>query len=111
MAKLDVVESDSPLLSWDIYEISSEEPIHGVMFRGRIRKYCISEGINVLVENASDMENTVRFALIHNTNPDTLLAKITEFSQSANVRLVSQSCPCPVLSKLNINISERYEIE
>lgn len=40
------------LLSWDIYEIHTEEtPINGVMLRGRIRKLWLEKWINILAEN------------------------------------------------------------
>ncbi len=46
--------------NWDIYEITTENtPIHGVMFRGRIRKYAIENEIELLTENANDIENAV----------------------------------------------------
>ena len=49
---------------WDIYEIQSNaDALHGVMLRGRIRKFTIENNITCLAENASDKENTVRFAL------------------------------------------------
>jgi hypothetical protein len=55
---------------WDIYEIQSNaDALHGVMLRGRIRKFTIENNITCLAENASDKENTVRFALLKDTDP------------------------------------------
>lgn len=61
------------LLSWNVYEISAiKSSLNGVMLRGRIRKLGIQNGFNVIVENTSDKENCVRFAVLnvnsgHNT--------------------------------------------
>jgi hypothetical protein len=52
------------LLTWNIYEISSSDSLHGIKLRGTIRKFCIENKINCLVENATDRENTVMFALV-----------------------------------------------
>lgn len=54
------------LLKWNIYEISTDKTsITGAMFRGRIRKLGLENNFNVLVENAEDIENRVRFAIIN----------------------------------------------
>lgn len=56
-------------LLWNIYEIESNaDTLHGVMLRGRIRKFSIENNINCLTENASDKENAVRFALLEDTD-------------------------------------------
>jgi len=53
------------IFAWDIYEIRCDcETLHGVKLRGRIRKYTLDNDTTCLVENASDEENVVRFALI-----------------------------------------------
>ena len=50
------------LLLWDVYEVTSKNSaLHGVMLRGRIRKLGIDRNCNVLVDNAQDLDNTVRF--------------------------------------------------
>ncbi len=62
------------ILSWDFYEIRSKDtPLHGIKLRGRIRKFTIDNDITCLMENASDEENIVRFALLTFTNPDKIL--------------------------------------
>lgn len=96
-------------IKWDIYEIQSNaEILHGVMLRGRIRKFTIENGITCLVENASDKENVVRFAIPESHEP----VKITEFIQNlipgSLVTLTLESIENPVLSKLKINDISRY---
>ena len=40
---------------WDIYEIESGgDALHGVMLRGRIRKFTIENRTTCLMENATD---------------------------------------------------------
>ncbi len=99
-------------LTWDIYEIqSSADTLHGVMLRGRVRKFTIENDIVCLVENASDTENVVRFALLANTDP----VKVTDFIQQlipgSMVSKVLESVENPVLSKLKVNDLSRYLLE
>ncbi len=63
--------------SWDICEVNTDEtPIKGVMLRGRIRKFAIKNNLDLLTENASDTENTVRFAVHHGTGGTLLRPKL-----------------------------------
>lgn len=100
-----------PPIAWDIYEVSTRDSsIHGVMFRGRIRKYGLQEQRNILTENATDVENVVRVAVpagesvsdlekfLRGLVPDTVLEKVREEIHN------------PVLSKLKVNIEDRYTI-
>lgn len=96
-------------LIWDIYEIQSDaDTLHGVMLRGRIRKFTIENEISCLTENASDKENVVRFALLANSD----VSKVTEFVQKllpgAAVSKVLGAIENPVLSKLKVNDLSRY---
>lgn len=96
-------------IKWNIYEIQSNaETLHGVMLRGRIRKFTIENEITCLTENASDQENTVRFAIPEDIEP----IKITDFIQSlipdSVVKVALESVENPVLSKLKINDISRY---
>ena len=53
------------LLEWDVYELSSaKEPLIGVSCRRKIREFSIKENINLLVDNATDVEGRVRFAVL-----------------------------------------------
>ena len=63
------------ILNWDIYEIKSNETLHGIKLRGHIRKFSIENDIICLVENASDEENVVRFAIPTSSNTQ----KINDF--------------------------------
>ena len=97
------------LLSWDFYEIKSEGvPLHGIKLRGRIRKFTIDNGITCLMENASDEENVVRFALLTNTNPEYVLDFVKNILPEAVIIESIKNIPNPVLSKLKVNDSARY---
>ena len=97
------------LVSWDVYEISSETTeLHGVMCRGRIRKFCIDNGINVLVENAADKDNAVRFAVIEGSDVSLIEQYVKSIFKDVEVKVILKSLMNPVLSVLKINITERY---
>lgn len=98
-------------LSWNIYEISCDcDSLHGVKFRGRIRKYTIEHNIPCLVENASDKENVVRFALLETAHLEEITAFIKLQMPEAKISPSLQNIKNPVLSKLKVNDSSRYEI-
>lgn len=99
------------LIKWDIYEISTEHfPITGMMVRGRIRKFCLQNNINVLAENTEDLDKQVRFAIITNENPQPLIDFIKKIIPDSSVKLVRENVPNPILSKLKVNIESRYKI-
>lgn len=97
------------ILSWDFYEIRSKNtPLHGIKLRGRIRKFTIDNDITCLMENASDEENVVRFALLTFTNPDKVLDFINSIVPEAVVTESLKNVANPVLSKLKVNDVSRY---
>lgn len=98
------------MLNWDLYEIRCDcETLHGVKLRGRIRKFTIENKITCLVENASDEENVVRFALITGSDLSPVSDFITSILSEALITEVLKNVPNPVLSKLKVNDSSRYE--
>ncbi|HEY1074701.1 MAG TPA: hypothetical protein VGE59_03330 [Patescibacteria group bacterium] len=100
-----------PLFNWIVYEIQTESSvINGVMLRGRIRKLGLEKGFNVLVENAQDQENTVRFATLSKEDAETISTYIHSVINDASVSLVLESLANPVLSKLKVNIETRYNL-
>ena len=97
--------------SWDIYEITTDEtPIKGVMLRGRIRKFAIQNEIELLTENATDTENTVRFAIEHGSDTADIQSFLPKLVADSSTELVMKDVINPVLSKLKVNLEERYEI-
>jgi len=99
------------ILTWDIYEITTEtSSIQGVMLRGRVRKYSLKNQITILLENASDRDNTVRFALPAGDNPETVINFTKTLAQDAEITLKQESLPNPVLSKMKVNNEDRYTI-
>lgn len=95
-------------LFWNIYEVTSKEPIHNVKFRGRVRKYALEKNITLLCENATDKENTVRFALLEDQSLQDIKRYITSIVDSTNIHLAASKVENPVLSKLKVNDSNRY---
>jgi hypothetical protein len=100
-----------PILKWDVYEIQTEDSsINGVMLRGRIRKLCLEEGLNVLTENTQDIENSVRFAVLTEEPADHIIEYLTEILPDVRITKVLEETPNPVLSKLKVNIEDRYTL-
>jgi acylphosphatase len=99
------------MINWNIYEITSENTsIHGVKFRGRIRKYAISQELDVLVENSSDKENCVRFAVISSDDANKIIGYINSIINDISVNKALSDVANPVLSKLKVNNTDRYDI-
>ena len=100
------------VFTWDIYEVvSSGDVLHGVMLRGRIRKFCIESNQNCLVENASDKENTVRFAVPAGTEAGAVSDFVKKLVNNVQIEKVADAVPNPVLSKLKVNDLSRYILE
>ena len=97
------------LLLWDIYEIQSSVSLQGVMLRGRLRKFANQKGLNLLTEN-DEGNFVVRFALIGGSDPTVAIDFIRSMVPGAIVERVRENISNPVLSKLKINIDERYTI-
>lgn len=108
----DVQESTIGLMkSWDIYSITAKETlIHGIKLRGRIRKFAIAQEIELLAENATDAENTVRFAIEAGSDNDGIGSFVAGLIPDASVNLDMGGVVNPTLSKLKVNIADRYEI-
>ena len=99
------------LLGWNVYEISARESsLNGVMLRGRIRKYGLENEINVLAENTEDVENGVRYATLTHEEGEQAGAYVRSVIADAVIRLVSSDVVNPVLSKLKVNLEERYTL-
>ena len=99
------------LLKWDIYEIRTKStPITGVMLRGRIRKFCLENKRNVLVENAQDIKESVRFAIPADEDSSIIQKYINKILSDASINLVEEDVPNPVLSKLKVNVEDRYTL-
>ena len=95
------------LLCWDIYEIRASTSLQGMMLRGRLRKFANQQQINFLVENDEDGE-MVRFAIITDTDPASLIGYVQTLVPGTEVKRVRENIPNPVLSKLKVNLDERY---
>ena len=99
------------IIKWDIYEIITESTaITGVKFRGRIRKFCLEKNRNALTENTVDIEKSVRFAIPNEEDPSDIISYIKKIAPDATVELVRENIPNPLLSKLKVNIEDRYTL-
>jgi hypothetical protein len=98
------------IIKWDLYEITSPDSTKSVKLRGRLRKLAISKNLNLLVENSTDKEGVVVFALIENSNKLFLSEYLKTILNTFEIKLVLKSVENPVLSKMKVNISDRYEL-
>jgi len=99
------------LIEWDIYEIKTETtPINGVMLRGRIRKLCLNKERNVLVENTEDINESVRFAVPSGEDAAEILEYLHSIIPDVTIDKVLNNIPNPVLSKLKVNLEDRYTL-
>jgi hypothetical protein len=98
------------LIRWSIYEVSSPDSLNGVMLRGRIRKLGIEGAFNVLAENTEDAPNGVRFAVTDSVDADKVTEYLEGILSEIAVKLVMKNVQNPVLSKLKVNIVDRYEL-
>lgn len=101
------------MLKWDIYEISADEsPLTGVMLRGRVRKYALQQGLNLLTENteAKDVEGRVRIAVISGTDVSDISDFLKGIIPDSHLELRLEEVVNPVLSKLKVNDESRYTI-
>lgn len=97
------------MIFWDVYQISSKkQSLHGIMLRGRIRKFAIENEIDCLVENTNEIKNTVRFAVKAGENIESINRYLQSILVDVSVALVLESVKNPVLSKLKVNQEERY---
>ena len=99
------------ILNWDVYEITSKKSsIQGVMLRGCIRKFSLKQNIALLTENASDLDNAVRFAILNKENSDEVISFIKSIVPDSKIILIQENLPNPVLSKMKVNKEERYTL-
>lgn len=98
------------LIHRDIYEITADQtPIQWAKVRGRIRKFSTENGYNCLTENDQFNEKLVRFAVPTDESIENITQYIVSIIPDARITQVMTDIPNPVLSKLNINDSRRYD--
>ena len=99
------------LLLWDLYEIRCDYgSLQGIKLRGRIRKFALEQDLTCLIENASDEDNVVRFAVVTGTDPSSVSDFIKTILPQAAISDVLRNVPNPVLSKIKVNDLSRYGI-
>ncbi len=98
------------LIRWDIYEINSKNhQLTSRRVRGRLRKFALSKNINLLTENTEKGEPRVRFALFSGSDPEIINEFLKTMFPDIQIELVLKNIANPVLSKLKVNSTERYE--
>ncbi len=99
------------IISWKIFEITTKNtPIHGVMLRGKIRKFSIEQSFLLLTENAVDKENCVRFAVSSDGDARKVVAYLHSLIEDVQIAEVAKNILNPVLSKLKVNDESRYTL-
>lgn len=67
-------------------------------------------GKNLFAENASDKENSVRFALLVGEDSNLFRTFLEEKFPGVSVEILLSSVPNPVLSKIKVNDTTRYDL-
>ena len=81
------------------------------MLRGRVRKFALENGFNLLTENATDKEDCVRFALVDPRKAEQVIHFIQTQIPDAEVTLIAEGMQNPVLSKMKVNKADRYSLK
>ncbi|MDO8538157.1 MAG: hypothetical protein Q7S21_04695 [archaeon] len=89
---------------------SKTSSLTGVKLRGRIRKFGLENGLNVLAENASDVKGNARIAVIAGTKISLIEKFLKQIVPDSKIELKLKNISNPVLSKLKVNEENRYEI-
>lgn len=99
------------LLQWDIYEVAAtESALNHISLRGRLRKLGLEKTLDILVENTEDEPGRLRFAVLHDTQIDSIQDYLQGIIPDAATTLVLKDVSNPVLSKLRINDETRYTL-
>lgn len=80
------------------------------MLRGRIRKLALQNNINLITDNAIDLENTVRFCVLSNEDISLIKSYLKNKFLKIKIKKVLTKIKNPVLSKLKVNFEERYSL-
>lgn len=75
-----------------------------------MRKLALDQGVNLLAENASDKEDCVRFALLAGEDSVLFSTFLNEKFPGISVEIILSSVSNPVLSKIKVNDSTRYDV-
>lgn len=101
----------SKLILWDIYEVQhASMDLNGVMLRGRIRKFGLLHNRNILVENTEDTNNQVRFAVPNGETVVEINEYLEKILPGVVIVCVKTNIANPILSKLRVNLEERYTL-
>jgi hypothetical protein len=99
------------LIRWNIFEITTiTTPIHGAMLRGKLRKLSLELNFPFLVENATDKENCVRFAVSSQEDAEKIILYLKSKITDVEISKIAQEIINPVLSKMKVNTESRYTL-
>ena len=97
-------------LEWDIYDLTAKNTsLIGVNCRSKIRLFGVYNNYTLLTENAVDQDNTVRVAILSNTDIVELSKFLKTIFSDIQIEKKMQKVKNPVLSKLSINREELYK--
>lgn len=106
-----MVTSVKDLMEWDIYEVNSKQhALTGNRVRGRLRKFAVQHNINLLVENTQDGEPRIRFAVISETDITLIQDFLRRLFDDIQIEVVLRNVKNPVLSRIRVNMDNRYTI-
>lgn len=94
-----------------MYTISSHaSALTGVMLRGRIRKLCLLEEVNIIIDNSGDVPGEVTFAVEHGMDISFIHEYLKSIIDDVAVTLLATSIPNPIVTKAQVNLEDRYEL-
>lgn len=99
------------LLHWLLYDVTAGTSLlNGVRLRGRTRKFAVEHGINMLIENTTDIPNSVRFAVLSENDAQIIATYIQSIIADSSIALAGKNVANPVLSKLTVNNLDKYTL-
>ena len=99
------------LIQRDLYSVKSwTHPITWVMFRGRVRKYCLWIEQNIVLDNSESWEEEVHFGIPTWENPEKIIKYINSIVPETIISLEMTNIANPVVSKFKVNDESRYTL-
>ncbi len=80
------------------------------MLRGRIRKLCLQNNINVLAENSADTPGELCFAVLENQDISIIKEYLKTLFEDIKIEPLTKQHPNPILTKIQLNFEDRYDI-
>ncbi len=99
------------LIFRDVYSVKSwTQSITWVMFRWRVRKYCLWIDQNIILDNSESWEEEVHFAIPTWESPEKIIEYINTIVPETTISLELTNIANPVVSKFKVNDESRYTL-